>query len=137
MPFVLGDEGINYEEVPPLEMEGKEYAGVKISYEEGIGDSPKDEYIVYFDPETGVMSWLAYTVTYGKQEKSDSWSYIKYSKWSPVNGSTLPKGPTWYNVEEGKPTLPKREMLFENVTIAPDQLDAATFAKPEGAVVSE
>ena len=47
MPFILADDGINYEDVDPLVFEDKIYPGIKISYESGVGESPEDEYILY------------------------------------------------------------------------------------------
>ena len=43
MPFILADDGINYEDVDPLVFEDKAYPGIKISYESGVGESPEDE----------------------------------------------------------------------------------------------
>ncbi|MGB6269281.1 MAG: hypothetical protein WBF67_09765, partial [Olleya sp.] len=51
MPFILADDGIIYEDVEPLNFEGKSYPGIKISYENGVGESPEDEYILYYNPE--------------------------------------------------------------------------------------
>ena len=70
MPFVLADDGINYQDVEPLVFEGKTYPGIQISYESGVGESSEDEYKVYYDPETNKMTWLGYTVTYFSKEKS-------------------------------------------------------------------
>ncbi|MEM9338753.1 MAG: DUF6503 family protein, partial [Bacteroidota bacterium] len=61
MPFVLGDPGIFYEDLAPKELLGKEYKGIKIAYGDGIGDSPKDNYIIWYDPDTYRMEWLMYT----------------------------------------------------------------------------
>ena len=137
MPFVLADDGIQYESVPATQLDGISYDGVKISYIDGVGDAPKDEYIVYFDAETHQMKWLGYTVTYGKTEKSDNWRFIKYAAWTTQNGLVLPKALTWYQVEEGKPTTPRNTMTFENISISETQPEAGQFMKPEGAVVSE
>ena len=103
MPFIVGDEGIIYEEAKPLVFEGKTYPGILISYNAGVGVSPNDQYIVYYDSETGQMQWLAYTVTFGKEEKSTRFSYIRYDNWQTLNGLTLPKSISWYKVEEGQP----------------------------------
>ena len=134
MPFVLGDEGIIYDQAEPKMLDGIEYPGIKISYEQGVGDSDKDEYILYYDPETYVMKWLAYTVTFRTNESSDNWRYIKYSKWAPINGLTLPETLTWYQVEEGEPTEARNEMLFEKVAISEAQLADELFSRPESAV---
>ncbi len=133
MPFVLADPGTNYTPVNPTELDGKMYNGYKISYDAGVGDSPKDEYILYFDPQTGKMAWLAYTVTFMDQKKSDDWHYIKYDKWQEVNGLQLPEKITWWNVENGKPHDEEMDMKFDKITATETRLDASVFAKPSEA----
>ena len=135
MPFVLGDAGINYEIMEPAELDGATYNAIKISYNAGVGDSPEDEYILYSNPETNAMEWLGYTVTYRDNKKSDKWSYIKYDKWEQVNGLSLPKKLTWYNVKEGKPTDERNDLRFNKITVTETQLENSVFAKPEGATV--
>lgn len=133
MPFIISDPGINYEAVAPTELDGKLYNGLKISYDKGVGDSPEDEYILYFEPNTNKMVWLAYTVTFKDQKKSDDWHYIKYDKWQDVNGLLLPEKLTWWNVENGKPKGEKMDIKFDKVTATETILDAEVFAKPEEA----
>ncbi|WP_374959707.1 DUF6503 family protein [Gilvibacter sp.] len=136
MPFIVADPGVNYQQLAaPLEFEGKKYLGTLISYNDGVGDSPKDEYIIYRDPETGQMAWLAYTVTYRDNEKKENFSFIKYSEWQEINGLVLPKTLTWYTVEDGKPTKPRNEVNFNKVNITETQLDNSLFTKPEGAEI--
>jgi len=129
MPFIVGDNGIQYEKLPATELDGVMYPGVKISYGAGVGDSPEDEYIVYYDKATMQMTWLGYTVTYRSQEKSEDWHFIKYADWQDVNGLILPSKLTWYNVEDGKPTTERNDMLFNKVTATETVLDPAVFAK--------
>lgn len=135
MPFVLGDDGINYTAMEPQELEGKMYTATKISYNAGIGDAPDDEYILYSDPATNQMVWLGYTVTFKSGEKSDQWSFIKYDKWQEVNGLQLPEKLTWYNVKDGKPQGEKKDRRFNKITMTETQLDHEVFEKPLGAVV--
>ncbi len=130
MPFIISDPGTNYEALATTELDGKMYNGYKISYNDGVGDSSKDEYILYFDPETNKMTWLAYTVTFKEQKKSDDWHYIKYDKWEDVNGLLLPKKMTWWNVENGKPHDEKMDIKFDKITATETMLDASVFAKP-------
>ncbi|MEM7085439.1 MAG: DUF6503 family protein [Bacteroidota bacterium] len=137
MPFVLADDGINYSPEPATELDGTSYEGIKISYNPGVGDAPKDEYVVYFDSETKLMTWLAYTVTYRTNEKSDNWRYINYADWQEVNGLTLPKTLTWYNIEDGKPTVPRSSMKFENIQVSESLPNVNLFVKPFGATISE
>lgn len=136
MPFIVSDPGINYQQLAEsLEIDGKKYPGTLISYDDGIGDSPKDEYIIYRDPETGQMAWLAYTVTYSEEINKQDFSYIKYGEWQEVNGLMLPKTLTWYTVQDGKPVAPRNAVNFNKVNMTESQLDTAMFTKPEGAEV--
>ncbi|WP_028872236.1 DUF6503 family protein [Psychroserpens burtonensis] len=133
MPFILADDGIIYEDVDPLRFEGKAYPGIKISYEGGVGESPEDEYILYYNPTTGEMAWLGYTVTFFTSEKSKEWHFIKYSDWQTVNGLKLPKRLTWYNVENNLPTTKRNHLDFTNVVLTQSSKGASSFAMPANA----
>lgn len=130
MPFIIADPGTNYVAVEPTELDGKMYNGYKISYNDGVGESSKDEYILYFDPETNQMTWLAYTVTFKDKKKSDDWHYLKYDKWQDVNGLLLPEKFTFWTVENGKPKAKKADYKFDKITATETILDASVFAKP-------
>ena len=127
MPFVLADDGINYSEATPLEMDGVSYPAIRISYEDGVGASSKDEYILYYEPETFQMAWLGYTVTYFSDEPSDDLHWIKYSDWQQVNGLLLPKDLTWYQYENGLPTEPRSTREFIEVEISENPLPDDLF----------
>mgnify|MGYP000347877703 CR=1 FL=1 len=133
MPFIIADPGTNYIAVEPTELDGKMYNGYKVSYDDGVGDSSKDEYVLYFNPETKKMAWLAYTVTFKDQKKSDDWHYIKYDKWQEVNGLLLPEKMIWFNVENGKPKGKKMDIKFDKIAITETMLDPAVFKKPSEA----
>lgn len=135
MPFILADDGIEYSTVAETELDGKMYKGIKIGYKANVGDTPEDEYILFYDTETNKMEWLAYTVTFKTGEKSDDWRFIKYSNWQELNGLILPETLTWYNVENGAPTSKRNDMEFTKVTISTLTLDDTVFAKPEAATV--
>ncbi len=133
MPFIIADPGTNYVAVEPAKLDGKMYNGFKVSYDAGVGDSSKDEYILYFDPETNKMEWLAYTVTFKDQTKSDDWHFVKYDKWQDVNGLLLPEKFTFWTVENGKPKAKKADYKFDKITATVTMLDASVFAKPNEA----
>ncbi|WP_273566481.1 DUF6503 family protein [Maribacter halichondriae] len=135
MPFVLADDGIHYEKTESLEFEGKNYPGIKISYDAGIGSSSKDEYFIYYNPETFQMEWLGYTVTYRSNEKSDNVRWIRYIDWMNVDGLTLPKSITWYAYEGRTIKEAKNTVSFENVILAKTKKSDTFFAKPENAKV--
>ncbi|MHA7944739.1 DUF6503 family protein [Formosa sp. 3Alg 14/1] len=137
MPFVLSDDGITYTDAEPLRFEGVEYPGIKISYGAGVGESPDDEYIIYYDAKTNEMTWLAYTMTFFAKEKSKKFSYIKYGNWQDVNGVKLPKAIQWYKVVDGKPVEVRNEVEFSDVTISKDKQDNSFYEAPEGAKIIE
>ena len=131
MPFVLADEGIIYEETTPLTYNGIEYPGLLISYNAGVGASPEDQYIIYYHPETKEMAWLAYTVTFGKDEKSSNFRYIEYHDWQVLNGLKLPKAISWYKVEEGLPTEKRNTLEFVDVDVSSTPPNKALFEPEE------
>ena len=133
MPFVLADDGIKYSEVKGAELDGKVYEGIKIGYDAGIGFSPQDEYILYYEPENFEMVWLAYTVTRGEDEKSDDWHYIKYDDWQEVNGIKVPEKISWYSVENNAPVKKRNSIVFKKVNLTATELEASVFAMPETA----
>ena len=55
----------------------------------------------------------------------------------PVNGIALPKKLVWYAVEDGIPTVPRNEVVFDKVTLTETILEDSVFAKPEGATIAE
>ncbi|RLD28715.1 MAG: hypothetical protein DRI75_05825 [Bacteroidetes bacterium] len=137
MPFILADDGISYKDTEPLNFKGKDYPGILISYDAGVGESPDDEYILYYNPETYKMEWLAYTVTYFSKEKGKEFHFIKYSDWQTVEGLKLPKTLTWYNYENNQPTTKRNDVNFVNVSILKTKPDDSMFKKPEDAKTIE
>ncbi len=135
MPFIVGDDGINYGKTKALEFEGKQYPGIKISYEAGVGESPEDEYVLYYDPETYKMAWLGYTVTYFSKEKSKEFHFIKYADWQTVDGLQLPKTLQWYKYENNLPTTKRNDRHFVNVSLSKEKPNDTVFVKPDTAKV--
>lgn len=118
MPFVLADDGIHYEEAEALEFEGESYPGIHISYDAGIGASPKDDYYLYYDPKTYQMAWLGYTFTFVSDEKSEDVSYIRYADWVKFGDVMLPKILTWYTSEGRAIKEAKDPLPFANVSLS-------------------
>lgn len=137
MPFVFADKGINFSAVDNLEVNGASYPGVKISYNDGVGSSSKDEYYLHYDPATNVMVWLGYTVTYRTGEKSDKISWIHYEEWMDVSGLKLPKSIIWHKVEDNVIKEAVKTVVFENVTLSDKSMENGYYAKPESATFIE
>ncbi|WP_296312609.1 DUF6503 family protein [Winogradskyella sp. UBA3174] len=137
MPLIVGDEGVIYKDTEPLVFEGKTYPGILISYEAGVGASSDDQYIIYYDPESGQMQWLGYTVTFGKDKKSKDFHFIRYNNWQTVNGLVLPKSMDWYTYENNVPVKKRNRIEFTNISVSEKAPDARLFLIPEGAKVVE
>lgn len=135
MPFVFSDTGLNYEEVQPLEIDGVPYPGYKISYNDGVGASSKDEYYLHYDADTFQMKWLGYTVTYYSKEVSNKISWINYGDWVIVNELLLPKAITWHVVENGEIKEPRSTVNFENTKLSKTAMPSDFYTKPENAKV--
>lgn len=135
-PFVIGDPGINYEVMEPMELEGKTYNAVKVSYDQGVGDSPNDSYIICSDPETNQMQWLLYTATFGGGSK-DRYSLIKYDGWQNFGSVILPTSLQWYSYSDGVVGEPRgNATTFENIQTSEDYPAMSNFQMPEGASVA-
>ena len=135
MPFIIGDNGIIYGDIEPLVFEGQTYPGILISYEAGVGASSDDQYVVYYNTESGLMEWLGYTVTFGKDKKSKDFHFIRYNNWHNVNGVILPKSMDWYTYENNLPTEKRNTVEFTDILLSEKAPDVSIFAMPETAKV--
>ena len=135
MPFVLADPGINYTTLEPAEIQGKMYNRVSVSYGEGVGDAPDDEYIICFDPETYKMEWLLYTVTYFSGEPGKKYNALHYNTWMEVNGLLLPETMIGYKTSGDTITEKRYESLFENISLVESPFDQSIFEMPEDAEI--
>lgn len=137
MPFVLGDDGIVYETTRELVVDGDTLAGIKISYNDGVGVSSKDEYFVHYNNVTNEMAWLGYTVTYFSKDKSQKISWIKYDDWRMFDGVKLPQSISWYKTENNLPTEFRNKVVFEKVSVTKNKVDPKTFSMTPGAKIAE
>ncbi|AYN68520.1 hypothetical protein D1013_14585 [Euzebyella marina] len=135
MPFVFADPGINYEVAEPLLYEGKEYPGIHISYDDGVGASSKDDYYLHYDPETFKMKWLGYTFTYGSNEKSKDVKWIHYNDWVEIEGLLLPKTITWHDYEDRTIKGARDPLTFHKIGLAESPKIPTFYEKPENAKV--
>ena len=136
-PFVVGDPGVNYEPLEPIELAGQTYNAVKITYNAGVGDAPNDQYIILSDQETNQMEWLMYTATFGG-EPSDRFNLIRYGGWQEVGGVKLATSLQWHRFADGVAGAPRGSAtVFENVRVSVEYPSMDNFRMPEGAVVAK
>ncbi|MEO1053392.1 MAG: hypothetical protein AAFX87_22350 [Bacteroidota bacterium] len=129
IPFVFGDEGINYEVIGETTVAGKTYNAIKVSFNAGVGDAPDDYYIGHFNVDTNQLELLLYTVTYRSREKTENYNALVY-EWQEANGLIIPKSITGYKYSEGELGDQRYKGIFENVTFKTEQPDQSVFAIP-------
>jgi hypothetical protein len=135
LPLILSDPGINYEDLGRQDLDGITYDAVKISYDEGVGDSPEDFYIPLFDTTTHVMNALLYTVTYRTGEATSKYNALVYKGWTQVDGLLVPTSLTGYKYEDGRLGDQRYAVTFENISFNEKQPDQQQFEIPAGAEI--
>ncbi|WP_397363252.1 DUF6503 family protein [Olleya sp. R77988] len=133
MPFIMSDDGIDYSETEPLVFEGVTYPGIKITYQSGVGETPEDQYLLFYNPETYIMEWLGYTVNFVPGIDTKEFHFRRYNDWQEVNGLLVPKSITGYGYKNDKPTTPKAPNVFTDVKINKVAPNNSLFEKPEKA----
>ena len=105
LPYKLNDDGTNWETSKPNKWGGEDVLSNKLTFNDGVGDTPKDWYVVYANPETNYLEGTAYIVSFGKKlEKAEADPHaIKYAEFEAVDG--IPFATKWtfhnWNKEEG------------------------------------
>lgn len=141
LPFLFADPGTNLESQGTKDLDGKEYNVVKVTYDQGIGDTPDDDYVAYIDKDTNQLKLVHYIVTYpplmqGKSIEELERHAAVYDEWQEVDGLVVPKKISFYVwTEDGLGDESLGSIRFENVSFSKKSPDPAIFKKPEGAVV--
>ncbi len=94
IPFVLGDEGVNLTMLESDTWEDRTYDLVKVTYGEGVGDSPDDYYVIYVDQEDKHVGAIRYIVSYPgyfPDGGSSPEKLMAYDGTQTAAGITLPK----------------------------------------------
>jgi len=136
MPYKLNDEGTNWAPEAKNKWGETLFDTSKLTFNDGVGDTPKDWYEVYKNPKTNLLEGTAYIVSFGKSlKKAESDPHaIKFADF--VNVDDVPFATSWsfhnWNIEEGyKDVIGSAKLSnikFETIT-------EASFAKTEKAVM--
>lgn len=135
MPFVVGDDGTNYEVLPQQTINGKTYDAVSVTYGSNVGDSPEDEYILHFDTATHQLELLLYTVTYFSGEKGDKYNALFYDDWQNSNGFIVPNSYKGYEFSNDSLGNQRYVRSFRNVQLDMTVPDSTLFLKPDVAEI--
>ncbi len=61
LPYRLGDPSVRHQDLGIEEWDGRALARVKVTFEAGSSTDADDEYVYWFDPETGRLELFAYS----------------------------------------------------------------------------
>lgn len=135
LPYLAADPGVNLSEAGKATINGITYDKVLMTFGENVGDSPKDQYVLYFDDQ-GIMRLINYSVTYFDENRATQYNAIGYEDWVNTNGIMLPQtlvGYVWSNDSLGDVRYRRK---FENFELSKEAADQALFAMPAGAYIS-
>jgi hypothetical protein len=135
IPFVFADPGVNVESVGQRRLQGTAYDVLKITFDEGVGDTPRDIFYVYLNPDSHQVHAALFSVTYRNPEVTRPITGVIYNEWTTAGGLTVPRRAGMYGVSEDQ-TLEKKLGTFEyeNVTFREATPETDAFTMPEGAV---
>jgi hypothetical protein len=81
MPAKMLDPGVNLGSEGEKQVDGKTYDVVRVSFEDGIGLTPKDTYWAFVAKDTGLMERWEMILTGQKSEEREAFSW---TDWKPV-----------------------------------------------------
>ena len=132
-PIKLRDPGTHLEGLGDLPLrDGEDVPAARLTFRDGVGDTPDDWYIVYSDPDTNRVSAMAYIVTFGKDlEAAEAEPHaITYEDYQEVDGIPVPtRWRFWnWNQESGIHGEPIGEVRLSDVTFG--YPNSETFTLP-------
>ncbi|PEN05999.1 hypothetical protein CRI93_10990 [Longimonas halophila] len=136
MPFVLADDGVIASDAGTATINGTDYRVTEIRYEDNVGDSPDDVYIVYTEADTGALGLVRFSVTYGDRPPDAPNTALVYNEFATNSGLTLPvegRYHAWADSTLGDPLGP--QFALSDLTFETEAPDSALFAKPDSAEV--
>lgn len=134
-PFKLQDPGSKLAKGADQKLHGKALNTARLTFGEGIGDSPEDWYVVYKDPANHQLAALAYIVTYSKsKDKANKAPHIlTYEDPIKIDGVTLTKRWRIYDWSAKKGAYGKALYDITLSKMSFVDLKKVDFEKPAGA----
>lgn len=96
MPFVFADPGITLQSVGQRTFADQIYDAVRVTYDRGVGDTHRDDYVLYLDPQTHRLRLIDFAVTYGPMlgdtpaDQAPRRS-LEFVSWQKADGLLVPR----------------------------------------------
>jgi len=132
-PFKMRDPGSEIESLGTQQHRGWGHTATRMTFDEGVGDSPDDWYINYHCPNTDKLLAQAYIVTYFGSEEPEPHA-IEYGGFQTVDGVLLASNWNFvdWSEEEGPHGEARGNAALTNMRFLTPE--ANFYAPPEGAV---
>ncbi len=130
-PHILSDPGIKATELEKIVFNGKNYNRVKITYNENVGDSPDDQYILYLSSETNRLDFIKYSVTYYDRSRAENFNALIYEDWIKVNGLLVPTSLQGYKWENDSIGAKRYSVKFSDISFTKNTPDQSMFEMPQ------
>lgn len=104
LSFKLTDPGTNWEPLESEMVKGEAFNKGKLSFNKEIGDTPEDWYIIYQEPDSGLLYGAAYIVTFNKErdQAEEDPHAIVYHDYKLVEGIPVATKWTFHNWSKEK-----------------------------------
>jgi hypothetical protein len=135
LPFVVADPGVNHNALPDITFDGVAYSRISITFGSDVGESPDDQYILWFRKSDNLLSMINYSVTYFDVANASKFNAMVYDEWQTVNGLKVPKKWTSYKWENDSLGDKRGATLITDVSFQAEAPDATLFEKPEAAEI--
>ena len=140
IPFVLADEGINFELLGEQTYQERIYDEVKITFGENVGDAPDDYYVVYIDKETKQVDVTRYIVSYPGYFPDGGRTPEKFMEWTghqTIDGITLATGFNTHWWKDEQPAERITEIEVSRVAFKPDVTNAYFEAPSDAQILTD
>ncbi len=137
LPFVVADPGTNQAYMGEQNFDGSTYKKIKITYGDNVGDSPEDQYILWIDAQTNLLSFINYSVTYFDSSRAESYNAAVYREWEDIQGIKMPKVLSSYRWTADSLGEARGSNTFFNVRFSTQVPDQSLFEVSPGAIIDE
>lgn len=127
IPFVTADPGTFQEELEPAELNGQMYDRVKITFDNGVGIAPKDQYILWYNQSDHKLFMINYSVTFFNEENAEKYSAIIYKDWIDVEGLQFPGEMIGYKWENNSLGEERYRRKFSDINLSKSRPDPQLF----------
>lgn len=127
LPFVTADPGAIQTELPPAELRGKMYNRVKVTFADGVGIAPKDQYILWYEQTDNMLALINYSVTYFDEANAENYNAIVYKDWIEAGGLKFPTEMIGYKWEKESLGEERYRRKITDIMLSQERPNPATF----------